>query len=100
MLSLRSFGAFYLSLALGTVPLLAMRGLATGLNHAYAHYGLLVFITAAALVFIDRFDFSGRPTQVIYIAVYVIVALVTGIALIRHGSGREAVDFERPRLLG
>jgi hypothetical protein len=88
-LSLRAFGVFYLALALSTVPLLFARGVAPGLNHAYAFMGLIVFITIAALVFIRQFDFAARLTQLIYLGVYLIVGLINGAYLLRLGTGRD-----------
>jgi hypothetical protein len=61
--SLRAFGAFYFALALAVIPLLWTRGIGNLVSHGFALYGLLIFITVAAFVFIDRFDFVGRPTQ-------------------------------------
>ncbi len=58
--NLRAFGAFYLALALAVVPLLFARGIGNLVSHGHAMYALLVFITLAAFVFIDRFDFAGR----------------------------------------
>ena len=91
MLSLRSFGAFYLALTIGVVPFLIMPGLGNALAHALAFQGLVVIITLAAAVFIDEFDFSGRPTQAIYFAVYLLVGVINGLYLVRYGSGEEAV---------
>jgi hypothetical protein len=85
--SLRAFGSFYLALALAVVPLLWSRGLDNVLTHGFAAYGLILFITAAALVFIDRFDFATRPTQAIYIGIYLLVGSVVGVYLLRYGTG-------------
>jgi hypothetical protein len=87
--SLRAFGAFYLALAIAVVPLLVARGIGNLVSHGFAMYSLLVFITAAAVAFIDRFDFAGRPTQIIYIGVYLGVALATGVYLVRYGTGSK-----------
>lgn len=85
--SLRAFGAFYFSLALAVVPLLLKPGIGNLVSHAFAMYALLVFITVAAFVFIDRFDFVARPTQMIYIGIYLLVAVVVGAYLVRYGTG-------------
>jgi hypothetical protein len=87
--SLRAFGAFYLTLALAVVPILWTRGLGNILNHGYAAYGLLVMITIAAIVFIGQFDFAARPTQIVYIGIYVLVGTVVGIYLLRYGTGAQ-----------
>jgi hypothetical protein len=88
-LSLRAFGSFYLALAMAVIPILWTRGLGNILNHGYTSYGLLVFITVAAIVYIGQFDFVARPTQAIYIGIYVLVGAVIGIYLLRYGSGAE-----------
>jgi hypothetical protein len=87
--SLRAFGAFYFALALAVIPLLWTRGIGNLVSHGYAMYALLVFITVAAFVFIDRFDFVGRPTQAIYIGIYLIVAIAVGMYLVRYGTGSK-----------
>jgi len=88
-LSLRAFGSFYLALAMAVIPILWTRGLGNILNHGYTSYGLLVFITVAAIIYIGQFDFVARPTQAIYIGIYVLVGTVIGIYLLRYGSGAE-----------
>jgi hypothetical protein len=88
-LSLRAFGAFYFALAIAVIPLLWTRGIGNLVSHGFAMYALLVFITVAAVVFIDRFDFVGRPTQTIYIGIYLVVALAVGAYLVRYGTGAK-----------
>jgi hypothetical protein len=87
--SLRAFGAFYLALALAVVPLIWARGRANVVTHGYAAYGLVVLITVAAFVFIGQFDLAARPTQAIYLGVYLLVGLVVGIYLLRYGTGAD-----------
>ena len=87
--SLRAFGAFYFALALAVIPLLWVRGIGNLVSHGFAMYALLVFITLAAVVFIDRFDFVGRPTQMIYIGIYLLVAVAVGVYLARYGTGAK-----------
>jgi hypothetical protein len=89
--SLRAFGAFYFSLALAVTPLLVSRGIGNLVHHGFAMYGLLVTITAAAVVFIGQFDFANRPTQLIYIGIYLLVAFLVGLYLLRHGTGARHV---------
>jgi hypothetical protein len=86
MFSLRAFGAFYLAVAIGAVPLLRVRGRGNVLTYGFAAYGLIVFITMAALVFIGHFDFVTRPMQAIYPGVYLLVGTVIGIYLLRYGT--------------
>lgn len=87
MFTLRSFGAFYLALALAAFPHLLLRGRDNLLTHGFAQYGLIVLITLAALVFIGQFDFAARPTQLIYIGIYVLVGAIVGFHLVRQGTG-------------
>src|SRR5262249_2472838 len=76
--TLRAFGSFYFALAIAAIPLLWLRGLGNLLTQGFASYGLIVFITAAALVFIQQFDFVARPTQAIYLGIYFLVGGVVG----------------------
>ena len=85
--SLRAFGAFYLSVALGPLTLLVVRGVDTALTHMYLSWGLILFITLAALAFIGVFDLAGRPGQMIYLGIYLAVGLVTAIYMLRGGTG-------------
>lgn len=87
--TLRSFGVFYLSLALSAVPLLRERNLQTFLNHAYASYSLIIFITLAAIVYLRLFDFSGRPGGLIYFAAYFLVGIFFLLEFKRFGTGFE-----------
>jgi hypothetical protein len=48
------------------------------------------------LAFIGRFDFAHRPTQFIYIGIYVLVGAVVGVYLLRYGTGRD----QKPRIAG
>lgn len=87
LFTLRSFGAFYLALALSAVPLTwAKRNLAF-LNFSYGAYGLIVAITLAALLNLGAFDFAARPGGLVYIGVYVIVAAVALWQMLRYGTG-------------
>jgi hypothetical protein len=95
--TLRSFGALYLALSLSAMPLVFAKGLAPLLHTGYASFGLIVFITTAALVNLSLFDFSNRPLGMLYIGAYVAVGLVVGAYLIGHGTGGEdATERDRP----
>lgn len=85
--TLRAFGAFYLSLALGVVPLLWERSLATLLHHAIASYGLIVAITIAAFVYLKAFDFAERPGGLIYFGAYLIVGIPLLFVFRKFGIG-------------
>ncbi|HSL30622.1 MAG TPA: hypothetical protein VK900_15585 [Anaerolineales bacterium] len=87
LFTLRSFGAFYLSLALAVVPLVRNPDFALFLNHIYSTLGFFVTITAAAFVYIRLFDFIGRPFGLLYMVAYVLVGLVVGFILLQYGTG-------------
>jgi len=55
LFTLRSFGVFYFSLALGVALFLWQVGYKTVLHHSFAAYGLIVFITAAAFMSLPLF---------------------------------------------
>ena len=88
--TLRSFGAFYLSLALAVIPFLFVRSLSPLLHHSFASYGLIVIITAAALANLALFDFVHRPGGLVYIGAYFVVGIPVGLALLRMGTGVPA----------
>lgn len=85
--TLRSFGAFYLSLAIGTIPLIIARSANVMLNHAFATYGLVFFITVAIFVFIGLFDFANKPWQLVYIGAYLLVGIPVLYAFRVGGTG-------------
>jgi hypothetical protein len=87
--TLRSFAAFYLALALATVPLLFEPSLQPLLHYAYAAFGLIVIITAAAFAFFGLFDLSGRPGGLIYFGAYFAVGIPVFIGLLRYGTGNR-----------
>lgn len=86
-LTLRSFGAFYLVIALGVAPLLWDKSLKTILHHAMASYGLIVFIVLAAFVYIGLFDFVSRPGGLLYFGAYFLVGTPLIFAFRRLGTG-------------
>jgi len=88
--TLRGFGAFYLSIALGVIAFLWEKNLSTFLTHAIASYGLIVFITLAALVYIRLFDFVARPGGLAYFGAYLIVGIFFLIEFRRSGTGINA----------
>lgn len=75
LFTLRSFGMFYLTLALAVVPYLWHKNVSALLHHSLASYGLIVFITVAAFVYIRLFDFSARPGGLLYFAAYLAVGI-------------------------
>jgi hypothetical protein len=87
LFTLRSFGAFYLSLALAALPLLWNRNHHTFLTHSIASYGLVVFITLAAFVYIRLFDFGARPGGLAYFGAYLVVGILLLTEFRKHGTG-------------
>lgn len=75
LFTLRSFGFFYTALALAPIPLIWEKGLRPLLHHALAAYALIVFITAAAFVYLPLFDFSAKPFGLAYFGAYLIVGI-------------------------
>lgn len=90
MFSLRAFGSLYLAVALGSATLLFVRGRDTALTHMLLSWGLILFVTLAALANLSIFDFNGRPGQIIYIGVYLLVGLVTANYMARDGTGARS----------
>ncbi len=87
LFTLRSFGAFYLSLALGVIPLLWAKSAKSYLSHGFLSCGLLFFITSAAFASLHVFDFSAYPSQMIYIGTYLLVGGVVVLLLWKYGTG-------------
>lgn len=87
LFTLRSFGAFYFSLALGVIPLLWAKSAHSYLSHGFISSGLLIFITLAAFACLRVFDFRAHPSQMIYIGTYLVVGGVVGFLLWKFGTG-------------
>jgi energy-converting hydrogenase Eha subunit A len=87
LFTLRSFAVFYLSLTIGALPLIWERNLSVLLNHAYAAYALVIFISLAIFVYIGIFDFANRPGQLIYVGAYFLVGIPILAVLLREGTG-------------
>jgi hypothetical protein len=68
--TLRAFGAFYLALGLGTLPLLRAWTMAPSVAFLAGGQGLIVPTTAAAFVYLSRFHIGEHPLQVMYLAAY------------------------------
>jgi hypothetical protein len=90
LFTLRSFGVIYLSLALGAVPFLWVRNLNPFLTYSIAGYGLIIFITLAAFVYIQLFDFAGRPGGLVYFAAYLLVGILLFFEFRKYGTGARA----------
>jgi hypothetical protein len=87
LFTLRSFGVFYFSLALGVVPYFWDRNLNAILHHSFAAFGLIVFITAAAFVYMRLFDFSNRPGGSLYFIAYLAVGIPLFFVFRKFGTG-------------
>jgi hypothetical protein len=87
LFTLRSFGVFYLSLVLAVIPLLWNRNLNTFLSHGFLSYGLIIFITAAAIVYFRLFDFTAKPGGILYFGAYIGVGVVFLSNFRAHGTG-------------
>jgi hypothetical protein len=90
LFTLRSFGMFYLALALGVVPFLWNKSRSAVLNHSLAASGLIFFITIAAFVHIRLFDFVSRPGGALYFLAYLIVGIPLHFVMKRFGTGRSS----------
>ncbi len=85
--TLRSFGVFYLSVALAVVPYLWNQNLNAILHHSIASYGLIVFITLAAFVYIRLFDFAAKPGGLLYFGAYLGVGIPLLFVFRKLGTG-------------
>ena len=90
LFTLRSFGAFYLSLALAAIPFLWERNRNTFLTHSIASYGLVVFITLAAFVYLPLFDFLAKPGGLAYFGAYLAVGILLFFEFRNYGTGAAA----------
>ncbi len=87
LFTLRSFGVFYFSIALAVLPLIWAKSLLPIAHHAFASYGLIVFITFAALIYIRLFDFAKHPGGLLYFGAYLIVGIPLLFAFRKFGTG-------------
>ena len=85
--TLRSFGAFYAALSVSVIPLLWKRNLKAYLSHGFVSYGLIIFITAAAIVYLRLFDFAARLGGLLYFGLYLAVAIVFLFNFKKYGTG-------------
>ncbi len=87
LFTLRSFGVFYFSLALAIVPYFWDRSLYAILHHSFAAYGLIFFITIAAFIYIELFNFSERPGGLAYFGAYLVAGIPLIFAFLKYGTG-------------
>ena len=88
LFTLRSFGVFYLSLALAVVPYLWNHNFEALYHHSLASYGLIVFITLAAFVYIRLFDFTVKPGGLLYFVAYLGVGIPLLFVFRKYGLHR------------
>jgi hypothetical protein len=87
LFTLRSFGVFYFSLALGVLPFFWRAGHKTVLHHSFASYGLIVFITLAAFRYLPLFNFAQRPGGLLYFGVYLLAGIPLAFLFRKYGTG-------------
>lgn len=87
LFTLRSFAVFYLSLTFGAISLIWEKSLSVLLNHAYASYALVIFITVAIFAYFGVFDIALKPGQLIYVGAYFLVGIPIFFVLLREGTG-------------
>lgn len=88
LFTLRSFAAFYLSLAMAAALLIREPNLEAMLHHSLASYGLIAAITVAAVANLGLFDFRERPGGLLYIGAYLAVGIPLIFVFLRFGTGR------------
>lgn len=87
LFTLRSFGMFYLALALGVMPFLWNKNQNAILHHGLASYGLIIFITLAAIVNLRLFDFAAKPGGAAYFIAYLAVGIPLLFIFRKLGTG-------------
>ncbi|MBL8063532.1 MAG: hypothetical protein JNK32_10960 [Anaerolineales bacterium] len=87
VLTLRSFGSFYLALAIGALPLLFEKNRAPLLGYGFLSLGLLIIITIAAFAYLPIFNFSEHPFGLLYFAAYILVGGVSISVMRKYGTG-------------
>lgn len=87
LFTLRSFGMFYLVIALAVSPYLWNKNINAILHHSIASYGLIFFITIAAFVYLRLFDFLTRPGGFLYFFAYLIVGIPLLFIFRKLGTG-------------
>jgi hypothetical protein len=85
--TIRAFGAFFGSLAIGALALVPNRSLRAVYAFAVGGMGLIVPILAATFVYLSVFDLGAHPFQLAYIGAYVVVGVVTAWFVIRFSGG-------------
>jgi hypothetical protein len=89
LFTLRSFAAFYLSLSISAFFLARNPSILPVQLYEWGGLALIIPITAAAFVHIDKFDFSGRPGGIAYISAYLVAGTAVLLTLAYDRSQRS-----------
>ncbi|MDP9329885.1 MAG: hypothetical protein M3P11_04500 [Actinomycetota bacterium] len=89
--TLRAFGGFYLSLALGAAAVAMTRTLRPAIAYTSAPSTFTGLITLACLVYLHVFDLSAHHLQWIYLGAY-LGALVLGLSVFAWARNKERSD--------
>lgn len=90
LFTLRSFGVFYFSLALSTIPYFWKSSRNALLHHSLAAFALILFITIAAFVYLPLFNFAERPGGSLYFIVYLAVGIPLLLVFRKYGTGTRS----------
>lgn len=85
--TLRSFGAFFLAIALGATPFLRNKDREALLSHGYLSVGSIIAITIGEFIHIGVFDLTTFPFQIVFLAAYLVVGVVVVIMFALYGTG-------------
>lgn len=77
LFSVRAFAVFFAAICLSALPLIWARNLTPMFAYGQAGLVLVIPILIAALVNLDKFDFSARPGGMLYIGSYLFTLVVT-----------------------
>ena len=80
LFSIKAFSAFLFAIAASIASLFPARTLRPYRELGLAGFYIIVPITLAALLNLGMFDFAHKPGHVVYVAAYVVVAVVLAVA--------------------
>ena len=89
LFTLRSFGAFYFSLAFSVLAFLRLPRSAAVTVHVWGGLALIFFITTAALIYLPTFNFTAHPFQSIYLGVYLLAFILCLLYLWKERARRS-----------
>jgi hypothetical protein len=93
-LTVRSFGVYFLTLALAAVAVVVVRRLAPLIAHMEGGIGITVPILAASLFYVDVFDFGEHPGQWIYLGAYVAFLAVAIPTVLHYRRAARPADAQ------